>query len=461
MTRVLAIPLLTFALFTISTSVSATAISAISASANGDFIRIARTEMNGEPEEEEDDKVELKWLTKNSIEVKYKKNEDVVTDVVKLTTTGMFPENVHTPTEEDCLFEGKLPSDPDSMVEVEGCMGEEDTTVTIASDIAIEDGVQDFTIHPKSSPGKTFHISPVNGFGKEAVEADEKSEVEAKFESPAKFFTSQYNGGLPRSVELKTNIKVDKKLVDKHGGSRGVINFMNRVLTRTNIYLLRANVQMKLKIIGYNEVNEGTNFKADKPSILRVALKRSQNSESYFAYDLLAPGKPDTVGLAFLGTFCSTRGSSVNINEHYTDRNPTISTARTYAHELGHNVGMSHDFDNKHGGVRGKCDGKGLMSYGRAPDAWSDCSNNDFRAWYQRQGYYCARTSRMEMEFDAWGNFAADDNTPHTVKMTGSCNFTDITLTDATKCTVSGAGGLGKSAAAVCIAVLVAINSAL
>merc|ERR1719154_720101 len=148
MTRVLAISLLTLALFTISTSVSATAISAISASANDDFIRIARTAVDGEPEEEEDEKVELKWLTKTSIEVK----NNGKTDVVQLKPTSMFSEiDGTTPTEDDCLFEGKLPSDSDSIVEVEGCMGEEDTYVTIASD-EMEGGIQDFDIH-QSKPG--------------------------------------------------------------------------------------------------------------------------------------------------------------------------------------------------------------------------------------------------------------------------------------------------------------------
>ena len=30
---------------------------------------------------------------------------------------------------------------------------------------------------------------------------------------------------------------------------------------------------------------------------------------------------------------------------------------------MGHNFGMSHDFDNKHGGKGGPCDGQGIMSY--------------------------------------------------------------------------------------------------
>ena len=55
------------------------------------------------------------------------------------------------------------------------------------------------------------------------------------------------------------------------------------------------------------------------------------------------------------------------------------------AHEMGHNFGMSHDFDAKHGGDNGKCNGKGIMSYGDAPSVWSDCSVADFTGYYNSQ----------------------------------------------------------------------------
>jgi len=434
MARVLAIPLLTLALLAISTPASATA---ISAPANDDFIRVAKTMVDQEPEEEEDTKVVLKWLTESSIEVKHNGK----TDVVQLTPTSMIEE---TPKASDCLFEGTLPSDPDSLVEVEGCMDELETYVTIASK-HVEGGIQDFTIK-KSSPGKTFHITPVNGFTPElSNNPEDESEAEREHQSPAKFFASQYNGGLPRSVDMDTYIKVDSRLTNKHGGDAGTKRFMDRVLTRAKIYLVRANVQMKLKVRGYSKTNE--NYQATSSDIYKLANKRSSRSESYFTHS----GQGGTVGIAFVGTFCNRGGYSVNINEQYTDRNPTVTTARTYAHELGHNVGMSHDFDRKHGGRNGRCDGKGLMSYVRAPDAWSTCSNEDFKAWYNRQGYYCARTSRMEMEFDAWGNYAEDDDTPHHVRLTGSGtgNDTSVTVTS----------GAGKPAAAFFIAVFIAINS--
>jgi hypothetical protein len=55
------------------------------------------------------------------------------------------------------------------------------------------------------------------------------------------------------------------------------------------------------------------------------------------------------------------------------------------AHEMGHNFGMSHDFDGKHGGDNGVCNGKGIMSYGDAPSAWSSCSVSDFTGYYNSQ----------------------------------------------------------------------------
>ena len=53
------------------------------------------------------------------------------------------------------------------------------------------------------------------------------------------------------------------------------------------------------------------------------------------------------------------------------------------AHELGHNFGMYHDFDEKHGGSTGPCNGQGIMSYGSYDyNQWSTCSKADFEEHY-------------------------------------------------------------------------------
>ena len=58
------------------------------------------------------------------------------------------------------------------------------------------------------------------------------------------------------------------------------------------------------------------------------------------------------------------------------------------AHELGHNLGMNHDFHPSHGGNNGPCNRKGIMSYGSfSYNQWSTCSKSDWERHYSSRNW--------------------------------------------------------------------------
>ena len=85
------------------------------------------------------------------------------------------------------------------------------------------------------------------------------------------------------------------------------------------------------------------------------------------------------VGVAYVGAVCS-YSYKQSLNEH---RSTIVASAEVLAHEIGHNFGMSHDFDAKNSGQG--C--TGLMDYGNPPQTWSTCSVNDFKTFFNTNNW--------------------------------------------------------------------------
>ena len=140
------------------------------------------------------------------------------------------------------------------------------------------------------------------------------------------------------------------------------------------------------------------------------------NPESTIFSWFTAPGADSVNGKGWLGNLCNAYDwMHLNIVEKAS--NFVLQTAKTHAHELGHNFGMSHDFAVINGGPSGPCAGTGIMSYFinsmEASTQWSTCSKSNFEHHYVAEG---------------WGNGCLEDISGMKYNMTFYCNLNLLIL---------------------------------
>ncbi|XP_043358928.1 zinc metalloproteinase-disintegrin-like NaMP isoform X4 [Dermochelys coriacea] len=154
-----------------------------------------------------------------------------------------------------------------------------------------------------------------------------------------------------------------------------IINYINMVYKAINIYVALIGLEIWSAGDPFT-VNSSAGTTLDKFSAWRQSnlLKRKNNDNAQLltAIDFDGP----TVGLAFVGTMCSSTHSTGIVQDHNT--NP-ISIGATMAHEMGHNFGMNHDTSfckcNS-----GSCIMAAQLSY-NIPMDFTACSLQDFQKY--------------------------------------------------------------------------------
>jgi len=322
-------------------------------------------------------------------------------------------------SESPCNFIGELKSEPGSSVGVTGCLDNPDDKmyITLLSDdnslsyayIMDYDG----TVTADESPFKnqkepsglfskdvTLRSDDVDdtndsyGKHKDNMGDEEKDNYEEKQAQAASAMVPNW----PRSIYAYLKLGYDNTLANQMRAQGTTFEkWIDSVMTHVQTYYRHKSLPTKIQL-KYDHSETARRW-ADLPStdsLVDWSLWAANDVKNNPKVDLYAVFGKDandqmwnTVGMAWVGGACRTcnvQGASspvwcgTSFNEW--SRTPT-ATAATAAHEMGHNFGMSHDFDNKHGGKGGRCDGQGIMSYNSdKPMKWSDCSVSDFTGYY-------------------------------------------------------------------------------
>ena len=145
----------------------------------------------------------------------------------------------------------------------------------------------------------------------------------------------------------------------------------------------------------------------------KAHLKDEADLMVYLTYDLHGTGK-GVVGIAYMQSVCTSNIDEGQWKQSINEWQPTTAEfgAVSYinqiqpcffhlktctntkllslclqlvAHEIGHNLGLAHDFDERHGGKGSTCNqGHHIMSYGNwtGQTKFSSCSQKDFQVHY-------------------------------------------------------------------------------
>ena len=275
--------------------------------------------------------LQLSWLAEHRMEVKIGRTRRII----QLTPTTNIP-GLSTP----CLFKGKIEGDQDSEVSVSGCQHSKETSVSIASDL-LTGGIVDLMIEEGKTKKMDDRSIAVDLSGREGNRMDySTADYVFPTEDPFPIGHLWSYPSLPSRVLLKTNIKYDNSLLEHFDNShKKTEDWINAVVqfAKPRMFHKSLTIRVVLEIGEVSHINETLKATREKLHYLRDKLEKTREPlTSYFCKDI---GR-GLNGYAFIGAACDSRGQAININELYSTTESELKTARTFAHELGHNIGM-------------------------------------------------------------------------------------------------------------------------
>lgn len=162
-----------------------------------------------------------------------------------------------------------------------------------------------------------------------------------------------------------------------------IVNFVNMVYKplRTFIALVGMEVWSAQDLIHVSRP-AGANLDAFMKWRNSVLVKRKKHDNAHLISGIDFEGA--TVGLAYIATLCS--GHSVGIIQDHNAR--AVAVGATLAHEMGHNLGMSHDDSSICACSGDSCIMAAALSW-NVPRTFSSCSGSDYERYLLSRGPDC------------------------------------------------------------------------
>ncbi|XP_078522723.1 zinc metalloproteinase-disintegrin-like VLAIP-B isoform X1 [Lissotriton helveticus] len=328
-------------------------------------------------------------LKGEDLEVHLKRNEDLLGQ--NYTLTHYLPDGqevtVYPDVKDHCYYHGYLKNESDSEASISLCNGVSGYFRTKEQRYLIEplqraEG-EDHAVYPYESVEDTPKTCGVTNTTWEG----------GKTKSSRAMTSTQKQEFLKAKKYIELVMVADTSIFKKYNRSNAqvqqrifeTINYLNLVYKGINVFVALIGIEI-WQTTDLITVDASASSDLDRFSAWRTQnlLKRKRHDNSQFLTNVDFEGP--TVGLAYVGTMCSSDHSAGVIQDH---SKSSIAVGATIAHEMGHNLGMNHDASSCSCPEK-SCIMAASLSY-VTPKLFSTCSHQNFQDFILNRMPECMR----------------------------------------------------------------------